>query len=131
MKAWDSLSRFFLRFRYPISMPEDIGTSLGIQMSNYITFHEFVTKLTSPACKPTKLLKFMPREKAEEAFFGAPLKEKFRNNTLVSYCFNEGWVEFVLHFDDNSKLRRIYLQHKDIKQDCGLEIPLHSMELAK
>ena len=125
MKALDVLSRFFLRFRYPISMPEDVATALGIHISNYVTFHEFVSHLASPTCRPTRLSKFMSREKAEEAFFGAPLKEKFRNNTLVSYCFTEGWVEFILQFDDNSKLRRIYLQHKDIKQDRGLEIQLN------
>ena len=125
MKALDVLSRFFLRFRYPISMPEDVATALGIHISNYVTFHEFVSHLSCPTCRPTRLSKFMSREKAEEAFFGAPLKEKFRNNTLVSYCFTEGWVEFILQFDDNSKLRRIYLQHKDIKQDCGLEIQLN------
>ena len=67
----------------------------------------------------------MSREKAEEAFYGAPLKEKFQNNTLVSYCFTEGWVEFILQFDDQSKLRRIYLQHKNIKHDRGLEIQLN------
>ncbi len=125
MKALDVLSRFFLRFRYPISMPEDVATALGIHISNYVTFHEFVSHLSCPTCRPTRLSKFMSREKAEEAFFGAPLKEKFRNNTLVSYCFTEGWVEFILQFDDNSKLRRIYLQHKDIKQDRGLEIQLN------
>ncbi|HRD55943.1 MAG TPA: hypothetical protein PLC42_06055 [Parachlamydiaceae bacterium] len=124
MKALDLLSRFFLRFRYPISMPEDVATALGVPISNYITFKEFISCLASPSCKPTKLVKFMPREKAEEAFGKASLKEKFQNNTLISYCFSEGWVEFILHFDDNAKLRRIYLQHKWIEQDRGLEIEL-------
>lgn len=66
----------------------------------------------------------MSRAKAEEAFCKAPLKEKFQNDTLVSYCFNEGTLEFFLQFDNDSKLRRIYLQHKDIKQDKGFEIKL-------
>jgi len=125
MKALDFLSRLLLRFRYPVSMPEDVATALGIHISNYVTFHEFVSHLSSPTCRPTKLLKFMSREDAEKAFFAAPLKEKFQNNTLFSYCFNEGWVEFILQFDDNSKLRRIYLQHRGIKQDRGLEIQLN------
>lgn len=127
MKALDFLSRFFLRFRYPLSMPEDVGDALGIQISNWVTFQEFVSSLTSPNCRPTKLKKFMPREKAEEAFLSAPIKEKFQHNTLISYCFNEGFVEFILHFDEQSKLRRIYLQHKGIKHDRGFEIPLKNI----
>lgn len=125
MKALDVLSRLLLRFRYPISMPEDVGVALGIQISNYVTFKEFVSFLGCPNCRPTKLTKFMSREDAEKAFLKAPLKEKFQNNTLFSYCFSEGWVEFILQFDDNSRLRRIYLQHRDIKQDRGLEIQLN------
>lgn len=125
MKALDLLSRLFLRFRYPVSMPEDVANALGIQMSNHVTFHEFLCRLGNLKCKPTRLSKFMSREKAEEAFYGAPLKEKFKNNTLVSYCFTEGWVEFILQFDDQSKLRRIYLQHKNIEHDRGLEIQLN------
>ena len=62
MKAFDHLCRFFIRFRYPISLPEDIAEALGINLSNYITFDKFVSLLTCPSCKPTKLHKFMPRE---------------------------------------------------------------------
>lgn len=125
MKALESLYRLLLRFRYPVSLPEDVAHALGIQVSNFLTFDEFVNQLVSPECRPTRLTKFMPRDKAEEAFQGAQRTERFKQNTLISYYFNEGWMEFVLFFDEQSRLRRIYLQHKQIAQDSGIEIHLN------
>lgn len=124
IKALDSIYRFFLRFRYPVTLPEDIADALGIAASNFLTFDEFVRRLTSPSCRPTKLNKFMPREKAEEAFKTAQRTERFRQNTLVSYYFSEGWMEFILYFDEQSRLRRIYIHHRQIEKDQGIEIPL-------
>jgi hypothetical protein len=124
MQVMDHLSRFFLRFRYPVTMPEDIADALGIHLSNYITFDEFIGRLTCPTCRPTRLSRFMPREKAEHLFHTAQRKERFQQNTLFSYYFSEGWMEFVLQFDDQARLRRIYLQHKCIKEEKGIEIPL-------
>jgi len=124
MKTLDLLYRFLVRFRYPVTLPEDVAMALGIQVSNFITFEEFVSRLTSPNCRPTRLLKFMPREQAEKAFQHAQRKEPFKQNSLFSFYFKEGWLEFILQFDDQSRLRRIYLQHKQIKQDEGIEIPL-------
>lgn len=128
MKALDILSRFFLRIRYPVSLPEEIAEALGVSLSNHAPFTEFVSRLACPSCRPTRLTKFMPREKAEEAFQNAPRQEKFKQNTLISYQFNEGWVEFILQFDEQSRLRRIYLQHKHIEHDRGIEIPLNKSE---
>jgi hypothetical protein len=125
-RALDAVYRFFLRFRYPVTLPEDIGSALGIVASNHLTFEEFVGRLTCPSCRPTRLIKFMPREKAEEAFQTAQRKERFQQNTLISYYFNEGWMEFVLHFDEQSRLRRIYVNHKQIEKERGIEIPLVS-----
>lgn len=124
MSALDSLSRFFSRFRYPFTLPEDIANALGINVSNYVTFDEFMKLLTSPSCNPTKLTKFMPRKKAEGAFKGAQRKEQFTKNTLISYYFPEGWVEFNLEFDGNSELRRVYIQHKQISEERGIELHL-------
>lgn len=124
MQAFDNICRFFLRFRYPVSMPEDIALALGFEISNYMPFHEFITYLTSPAFKPARLLKFMPRDRAEEAFLHAQSKEHFKNSSIYSFYFPEGWLEFVLEFDDQSRLRRIYLHHKLIKQERGIEIQL-------
>lgn len=118
------LHRFFLRFRYPVSLPEDVARALGIEVSNFISFEEFVSRLICPSCRPTRLKKFMPREKAEAAFHGALRKERYQQNTLCSYYFNEGWMEFILSFDEHSRLRRIYIQHKKISTDQGVELQL-------
>ena len=111
----------FCRFRYPVSMPEDIA-DLGLKISNSLTFQEFIGFLTNPHHSPTKLIRFMPREQAEDMFRLALRKEKFKQNSLFSYHFKGGWVEFFLHFDEQSRLRRLYIRHKDIKQKC--EIPI-------
>ncbi len=125
MKALSQIfHRLFIRFRYPVSLPEDISEALGIPLSNYLSFEEFVEHLISPTCRVTKLTKFMPREKAEYAFRSALRKERFKQNTLFSYYFSEGWMEFVLQFDEQSRLRRIYLQHQKIQSPLGVEIPL-------
>lgn len=125
-KPLEYVSRFFLRFKYPVSLPEEVAEALGIELSNQVTFDELVRQLACPACRPTRLKRFMPRDKAEAAFMRAPRREKFSNNTLCSYYFNEGWVEFILRFDEKSRLRRIYLQHKKVKGDQGIEIPLRT-----
>ena len=125
MKAFDLLYRFFLRFRYPVSLPEDVANALGAELSWYLTFDEFVNRLKCPHFRPQKLKKYMPRKQAEEAFNSALKIDRFGQKSLFSYYFNEGWVEFVLQFDDQARLRRIYLQHKYIEDDIGLEIPLN------
>ncbi len=125
MKGFNWLYHFFLRFRYPVSLPEDIATDLGINTSNFLTFEEFVTQLTNNSCRPRRLTRFMPRETAEAAFQSAQRKEYFGHNTLFSYYFHEGWLEFSLYFDEQGRLRRIYLQHKRLVSDEGVEIPLN------
>lgn len=114
--------RFIARFRYPVSLPEDVAVALGIDLSNFLTFDQFVGCLCS--CLPTRIRKFMPRDEAEEAFQSAISKERFLRNTLCSYEFNQGRIVFVLKFDEEGRLRRMYLQHKLISSDQGLEIPL-------
>ena len=128
MRGSDIFHRLLLRLRYPVSLPEDVAQALGIHMSNFLTFEEFVSQLISPECRPTRLIKFMPRHKAEEVFEGAQRTERFKKNTLISYYFSEGWMEFVLFFDEESRLRRLYLQHKKIEQDKGVEIQLKRSE---
>ena len=66
----------------------------------------------------------MPREEAEAAFQSAQRKERFGRNSLFSYYFQEGWLEFKLYFDEKARLRRIYLQHKDLNSD-NIEIHLN------
>ena len=117
-----SFRRFLIRFRYPMSMPEDVANDLGLEISNLVTFNEFIHRLTSPESRPKKLIRFMPREQAESVFSTALRKEKFNQNSLFSYYFNGGWMEFALSFDGQSRLRRIYIHHKDLKQKY--EIPI-------
>lgn len=126
MRKLDCFSRLFLRFRYPVTLPEDIAKALGIHVSNYVTFDEFFGTLTSPECCPTKIKKFMPRQEVEQAFTNAQRKEHFRQMSLFSYYFSEGWVEFKLEFDSNSLLRRMYIQHRMIQDERGIELHLTS-----
>lgn len=122
MKMIDSFGRFLARFRYPVSLPEDIAAALGIDISNFLTYDQFVSKICS--CLPTKIRKFMPREEAEKAFQLAISKERFQRNTLCSYEFSQGRIVFILKFDEEGRLRRLYMQQKHIISDQGLEIPL-------
>lgn len=122
MRTFNILQRAIIRFRYPMSMPEDVAKDLGLNISNYLTFREFTKFLTSPHIRPSKLTRFMPRDQAEGMFRTALRKEKFNQNSLFSYYFNGGWMEFMLQFDEQSRLRRIYIQHKDLKQKYELPI---------
>jgi len=122
--TFNYLHRLLLRFRYPVSLPQDVAEDLGLTLSKYVTFEEFVKLLTNPHFRPTKLKKFMSRYAAEASFHHALKTERFSNNTLFSFYFNEGWVEFDLLFDENDRLRRLYVQHKQIAEDEGIEIPL-------
>lgn len=119
-----SFLNLFVRFRYPVSMPEDVASDLGLNISNFLSFEEFMLQLTDPLHRPSKLTRFMSRDQAEEIFQSALRKERFKQNSLFSYHFNGNWMEFVLHFDEQSRLRRLYILHKDLKQKH--EIPISS-----
>ncbi|MEC7838839.1 MAG: hypothetical protein VX777_02230 [Chlamydiota bacterium] len=123
-KSLDRLTRFLARFRYPVSLPEDVTETLGVQVSNFLSFDELIKKVASSRCNPLSLAKYMPRKDAERAFQRATCIERFGEKTLVSYFFPEGWVEFILKFDRQSRLRRIYLLHKGIEDEGGIEISL-------
>ncbi|CCB86871.1 MULTISPECIES: hypothetical protein [Parachlamydia] len=120
----EGFCRLLMRFRYPVSLPEDIAQALGISFSNFLTFDQLIEQLIDPNCSPKRLKKYMPREDAEAAFESACKKDKFSQNSLFSYYFNEGWLEFILQFDSHSRLRRIYIHHNKILQEEGAEIPL-------
>jgi hypothetical protein len=123
-EIFNSVLKLFLRLRYPVSLPEDVIEALGIEVPHSIDFKEFMCVLTSQKCTPKNLLRFMPRRKAEALFTSAVRKECFRNESLYSYYFHESWVEFVLHFDQDSRLRRVYIQHKDLFEEEGVELLL-------
>lgn len=120
----DLMWRFFLRFRYPGSLPEEVACALGIELPNRISFDELVKLLSASDAKPSKLQKFMSKEMADAAFSHAQCKEHFKHSSIFSFYFTEGWLEFLLEYDENSRLRRLYMQHKNIDSDRGIEIKL-------
>lgn len=118
------LYRFVIRLRYPVCCPEDIGLALGIELSNSLSFDELVAKLAHGSYYADRLEKYMERPAAECAFANAQRIERFQHNTLASYYFHEGWMEFSLQFDAENRLRRVYLQHQYIPTVMGVEITL-------
>lgn len=122
MNVLKSINFLFTRFRYPVSLPEDIASDLGIPITNALKFEDFIISLTDIHCRPAKLIRLMSRESAEAIFRLAIRKERFTQNSLFSYYFKRGWIEFNLEFDEHSRLRRLYICHKDLKTKH--EIPL-------
>ena len=124
MKTFDWFRRLFVRFRYPVTLPEEIASDLGVSVSNHLSFQEFVLQLAQCSHPPQHLRRFMPRELAEAAFQKAQRKDKFGRSSIFSYYFEEGWLEFNLLFDEKSRLRRVYLQHRQLAHEQGVEIKL-------
>lgn len=117
-----SFKIFFVRFRYPVSLPEDIGKDLGLEIDNHMSFQEFINKLTDPRLRPSTLSRLMSREEAEKKFNRALKKESFLQQSLFFYHFNGSWMGFTLDFDENSRLRRLYLMHRDLKKKHEISI---------
>jgi hypothetical protein len=124
LRPFDRLARFIARFRYPVSLPEDVAETLGIEVSNFLSFDELIKKLSCCHSNPLRLAKYMPRRQAENAFQHATCIDRFGRKTLVSYYFPEGWVEFVLEYDGDGLLRRMYLRHKGVESEQGEEVGL-------
>ena len=104
------LEQLCVRWRYPLSLPEEIAWDLGVGLSNTDTFEEVVSTLSSSSCCAEKLHKFMAREEAEKNFGSASQCERFCDSTLFGYYFSEGWIEFALKFDEKDRLRRVYFK---------------------
>lgn len=122
--AFHRLSSLIARIWYPVALPEHVAEALGIKVSNFLSFKELIKILSQSPCSPKRLSRFMPRDAAELVFHHATCKEVFRHKTLVSYYLPEGWIEFVLCYDNEERLRRVYLNHKEIENESGVEIPL-------
>jgi len=120
------LGNLMVRFIHPYSLPCDIADALGVDISNFISLNNLIAYLTSNSCHPKKLKKFMAREDAEEAFRNAFRIDHFPKISLCYYPFKSGCIEFILYFDEFSRLRRIYLQSNLIVSEEALEIPLYS-----
>lgn len=116
------VSNLLLRLRYPCSTPEDVARDLGVELSNSLSFEDLTEKLTCPDCLPSKLYRFMPREQAEKMFTCALRKEHFSLNSIFSYYFQGSWLEFVLYFDGESRLRRLYIRHRTLNKNCEMSL---------
>ncbi len=114
MQALKHIHKFFQRMKHPISLPEDIGKDLGIQvLYNELSFEECIDRLAS-SCASKHLKRFQPREEVEPLFKTAVRKEIFKETSLFSYYLYDGWLAFKLIFDDQNRLRRVYIQHKEL-----------------
>ncbi len=120
----EKITRLICRFRYPVSLPEDVARDLGMYLPNTLRFQSFLKSLSIPRYRPTNVRKFMFREAAEAAFGSALKKESFKSCSLFSYYFNKGWLVFALYFDDAGRLRRLYLQCPTCVESEGFDIPL-------
>ena len=72
----------------------------------------------------------MDRKEAESVFSKAVRQEHFSQQSLFSYYFSQGWMEFSLHFDEDNRLRRLYVQHKAFQDPDGVEIQLNQLREA-
>jgi hypothetical protein len=124
MKTWQTLLRFVSRFRHQVSLPEEVAMALGIHLSNFLSVPELLQRLCCPTCSPTRLMRLMHRHDAEAAFLQALRVERFSRHTLCSYYFKDGWLEFVLQFDEQQQLRRVYMHHKHLPAERGVELSL-------
>lgn len=131
MQLIESLTRLLSRFRYPVSLPEDIAHDIGMHLPNTLRFSDFLHLLASPHQRPSKLRKYMSRALAESTFESALKKESFKSCSLFSYYFNKGWLVFALYFDEDSRLRRVYLQCPHCVDIDGFDLLLEEERLAK
>ncbi|NGX61156.1 MAG: hypothetical protein K940chlam9_00637 [Chlamydiae bacterium] len=124
MHLIETFYRLVSRFRYPVSLPEEVASDLGLHVPNSVSFQEFIQYLSSPEHRPTKLRRDMPRILAESAFESALKKESFKSCSFFSYYFNKSWLVFALHYDPEGRLRRVYLQCPNCISQEGFDIPI-------
>lgn len=129
MQLLESLIRLISRFRYPVSLPEDVSRDLGIHLPNTLNFSDFLKLLSSPHHRSSKLSKYLPRYQAEAVFESALKKETFKSCSLFSYYFNKGWLVFALYYDQEARLRRVYIQCPDCEVLEGFDLPLNEEPL--
>jgi hypothetical protein len=120
MKVLHRVGRVLSRFRYPVSLPEDVSKAVGLPLSNLQSFDKMLSQLT--ASNVTTIRRHMPRDQVKQLFEGATRKEYFSGSALFSFWFPSGWLEFSIHFDRCDRVRRVCLLHKNL--DSEVELPL-------
>lgn len=121
-----SLYQLIEHIRYPISHPADVLRALGIQPRKSFNFRQFLQHVVTQS--PRTLYRRMLRTDAEKIFKTAYKKEVFHHTTIISYCFCQGWLEFILEFDTKDLLRRLYVQHRLLNSAHSLELELPEWE---
>ncbi|MCP5470013.1 MAG: hypothetical protein H7A36_05870 [Chlamydiales bacterium] len=124
MQLVEKFTRLFCRFRYPVSLPEDLAHDLGMRISNTINFKQLLRELRASDLRLTRVKRYMPRQLAEKIFQSALRKESFKSSSLFSYYFNKSWLVFALYFDENDCLRRLYVQCPSCSGYDGFDIHL-------
>jgi len=118
------LLAFFVRLRYPYSLPEELASDLGLPLCNSMPFARIETKICKRRWCPSTLYKFMSRDEALSTLSRAYRVDHFGCKEIVSYYFREGWIEFELHFDPEGRLRRLQLHAPKQLSLEPIEIPL-------
>ena len=123
MKLWSRLTTLVARIWYPVALPEDIAHCFGLKVSNFLPLEELIRILSKSQSYTAFLSRYMPRDIAESVFRQATSIESYGEKTIISYYFIGGWIEYVLQFDREDRLRRVYLSHRATEQ---MEISLSS-----
>lgn len=125
LMLWSRLTKLVARIWYPVALPEDIASCFGLKVSNFLSLEDLLRVLKKSQSYASFLSRYMPRDIAESVFRRATSIESFGEKTIVSYYFRGGWMEYVLQFDKEDRLRRVYLCHRAIESE-GVEIALTS-----
>lgn len=125
LMIWSRLTKLVARIWYPVALPEDIANCFGLKVSNLLSLEDLLGVLKRSQSYTSFLSRYMPRDIAESVFRRATSIESFGEKTIASFYFRGGWMEYVLQFDKEDRLRRVYLCHRQIESE-GVEIPLTS-----
>jgi len=125
LTLWLRLTKLVARIWYPVALPEDIAHCFNLKVSNLLSQEELVRVLRKSQSYTAFLSRYMPRDIAESVFRRATSIESFGDKTIISYYFIGGWMEYVLQFDAEDRLRRVYLAHRALERGSE-EIPLTS-----
>jgi hypothetical protein len=131
MKIFKFVLKFFVDNQVDHLLPDELLKTLGLDLEGKSSIEDFVEKLNHSKSLHVKLKKFMTRREVENTFLSAEKKEHFSRHSLYSYYFSKGWLGFFVSFDQDLKLRRVYLQYKSLRYQDFIELYLdnHSLSL--
>lgn len=129
MQLVEQFTRLISRFRYPVSLPEDLANDLGVKLANTVSFRQIIRVLHSSDFRCSRLKRLMDRQLAEDIFRSALKKESFKSSSLFSYYYNKSWLVFALYFDSENRLLRLYVQCPSCSQMEGFDIHLEEDRL--